>query len=270
MNSIFEEKTKDSLRSFISKWAALADINQEKAYELALRSLAYYRGGSEKTNLRSFQELERRWYASLKRGAPDYSVYDDPYFLSDIWACWILYSRKYLTSMNSKKALRGRSIVEDAGEVSSAADLGCGFGYTTAGLKELFPNANVVGTNLESTCQFRLASALGVERGFSLVPSVDRLGRRDLVFASEYFEHIENPVEHLKEVFDVCAPRFIITANSFGTTSVGHFLKYRHGDALLDGKAVSRIFNGTLRSSGYEKVDTTCWNGRPAYWRKRK
>ena len=61
-------------------------------------------------------------------------------------------------------------------------DLGCGFGYTTAALKEIYPRAEVIGTNLRGTSQYKVSSAIGKQRNFSVKDSIPKA---DLIFASE-------------------------------------------------------------------------------------
>jgi SAM-dependent methyltransferase len=204
-------------------------------------------------------EVERRWYESIRKGQPDYSVYDDNLFLSNLWACWIVYSRGYLNGI--------RKLSSTFGEIGSVADLGCGFGYTTAALKEMFPKAEVFGTNLPDTLQFQVASEIGQQRGFAVVP--DARGRKaDLIFASEYFEHIESPVEHLQEIIDQTGGRFMVIANAFGARATGHFNHYRHEGRTIMNKQIGRVFNRTLRLAGYRAVKTKFWNNRPAIWQK--
>lgn len=200
---------------------------------------------------------------------PDYSIYDDTYILSDIWACWVVYSRGYLRSLNSSKSLGTKSIVSDIGKINTIVDLGCGIGYTTAGLKELFPYSNVYGTNIEGSCQYKIATQLGLEHNFKIIPDIYSLAKKvDMVFASEYFEHIENSCEHLIEIIDKCEPKFILTANSFNTISLGHFLTYKFNGKKYNGKTTSNLFGKILRSKGYTNVKTNCWNSRPTYWKK--
>jgi hypothetical protein len=135
----------------------------------------------------------------------------------------------------------------------------------------MFPSAEVFGTQFEGSCQWKLAEEVGKAAGFSLAPCARALNRQiDLVFASEYFEHIEEPIEHLLEVLRVCKPKYLLLANSFGTTSIGHFDVYKHAGQRVDGKKMSRAFNKVLRASGYMQRKTKCWNGRPAYWLQTK
>jgi SAM-dependent methyltransferase len=270
VKSIFEEYGDDALSDYLNECSKHVDLDISKSYRLAKTALKYYQGNkSLKEEMRVFQELETLWYESLAEGTPDYSTYNDVAFLSDVWSCWIIYSRKYLLSLKSDKSLFGKSIVSDIGKIDSFVDVGCGFGYTTSGLKELFPEAKGYATNIEGSCQFKIAAEIGKVRNFKVFPSVkDIKSEVNLVFASEYFEHFEKPVEHLLEIIDHCNPSFIITANAFNSISHGHFLTFIHGNKKYDGLQISKLFNDTLRSKGFEKVNTACWNNRPSYWRK--
>lgn len=243
----------------------------ENATQIALASIKYYRGNEAlREVLREGHALEKRWYDSLQKGKPDYSVYDDDYFISDVWSCWVLYSRKYLLAMTSPKALSTGQTPVSFISARSVIDLGCGFGYTTAALKELFPKANVFATNIEGTLQFKVAFEVGKRAGFIVRPNIAAVGAQtDLVFASEYFEHIEDPIAHLEEILRVGRPRFLLLANAFGATAVGHFDVYKHGVQLVPGKQMGRLFNKTLRAHGYEQVKTNFWNNRPAFWAKK-
>lgn len=270
MESIFNKHRDSGLKDFITRWSALAVIDAEKAHALAIAALKYYRGSKpERESLRHIQELERRWYASLEAGKPDFSLYGDQYFLSDIWACWILYSRTYL--LRVRHALAGQRFPVSAEpfleNVKSIVDLGCGFGYTTAALKELFPAADVHGTNFPGGIQWKFAEQVGKEYGFTLAPDVQSLNRSiDFVFASEYFEHFEDPVSHLEEVLAACQPAHLLIANAFGTVSMGHFIKYKY-KGTMHGTDIGSVFDNVLRSAGYERI-MILYNDKPAYWRK--
>ena len=263
-NSIFARNTKRALAEFIIDWSSVDDIDQRYAYNLALDTIRFYRGQGEQTS--EFARIEQRWYQSLDDGEPDYGIYDERYLLSDIWSCWILFSRVFLKAIAHHRSAMRHSIVSDIGRVDRVYDLGCGFGYGSAALKELFPNADVIGTNWEGGRQWRVASIFAERYGFSMAPEVKH--RADLIFASEYFEHIERPVEHMLHVLDICEPRALVLANSFGTHSIGHFREHRHFDEIVDGKDVGKLFGSALRDRGYELVETRCWNNRPAYWKR--
>jgi len=245
----------------------IVDGNVHMASEL----IRYYgcthkdRGG-----IRPGMEMENRWYASLRSGCPDFSVYADDLYPADVFACWRIYSRSYLRSLLTLSMLPPTGIAGDMGRIRSVVDLGCGLGYTTAALGRMFPDAVVVGTNFPGTVQARFATRMGKRYGFSLVTGPRDVGHQcDLIFASEYFEHIESPLDHLEEIIDALRPKFLIVANAFGAISVGHFERYVVGGRSMTGKEASLRFNRRLRTRGYEKVRTRCWNGRPVYWRKR-
>jgi len=223
-----------------------------------------------------FQELEKQWYSALNNNSVDYSVYDHELYFCDVWACWLIYSRKYLLSINSNKSMATKddhgnwynmkSIVDFMGNIKSVADLGCSFGYTTAGLKEIFSNAEVYGTNFKDTIQFQVASEISREYNFKLVGDIKELPKIDLVFASEYFEHIHDPVNHLSDIIQLLQPRYFLIANSFGADAIGHFNVYQYNNKPIHSSKIGRIFNDFLRYKGYWKVPTKLWNNRPQFW----
>lgn len=259
MKSVFDLTTANALDEYLRAVACFRSFNLEEARALALSTMKYYKGNAdERLALRAMQALEDRWYVSLKAGIPDYGVYDNNYYVSDIWACWVVYSRKSLkTLMPFLSFFHG---------VTSIADLGCGIGYTTAGLKELFPSAAVYGTQLEKTFQYEVAKGLGRERGFAVFPVVQP--KTEFIFASEYFEHFEAPTAHLREVLAVAGPRYLVLVNSFGSLSIGHFSTYQHEGRSVPNYQMGRTFNDVLRRSGYKKVETGFWNNRPAVWER--
>lgn len=277
-NDMLLKIKKSDLIEFIKDWSSVADIDTDKAFDIAVETIKYidrdysYFPVSPLADAkpRPMLQLEQRWYRSLADGKPDFSVYDDQYILSDLWACWVRYSRAYLTSITSEKSLFGKSIVDDMEDVKVVADLGNSFGYTTAALKEIFPKAKVYGTNFKDGVQWRLAQKNAQKYNFNMVESVEAVkGPIDLVFASEYMEHFLHPVDHLVQIIMKKSPRYFVFANSFGTKSIGHFDHYVFGDKALDGTATSRAFNSTLKSLGYENIKTGCWNNKPTYWKKK-
>lgn len=272
-NSIFDEQGILGLKRYLAQCVQYAPINIGQADALARAAIRYYRGDSAaRSNLRELQEIEAKWYVALDSGTPDYTLYNDPRLLPDIWACWIVYSRGYLLSLRKPTTLDPErhyiSIVDKLQpHIRSILDLGCGFGYTTAGLKELFPQAAVFGTQLKSSPQWQIAQALGACRGFAVLESHREAPVSiDCIFASEYFEHIADPYTHLQEMLVQHKPRALIVANSFRAISMGHFHTYYHGTRLIDSKQAGRYFNAYLRVLGYRKLKTALWNNRPAIW----
>ena len=213
--------------------------------------------------------LERRWYDALEQGHIDWSVYNDALYLSELWSCWMIYSKRYLHDMQMPNKIGTKSIMQDVGEVERVVDLGCGFAYTTAVLKSMYPDADVVGTNLAGTMQTRVAKRVAKEYGFTVATKLSMIKSPvDLIFASEYFEHIQDPIEHLHEVLDVLTPKCLIMANSFNTSAIGHFSTYLVDGRSINQSKIARIFNDELRRRGYQKMSTKLWNNRPMYWKR--
>ena len=254
---------------FLEECAAVGVANTQVIRRIALQTIGHLRGtAADRGRTEAEQILQNRWYHSLQQGKPDWTVYQTDYYLAEMWACWIVYSRKYLNALYSARSLPPHGLLRDFGPVRRVADLGCGIGFTSASLKQMFPQASVTATNLGGTAQTAVAKRLGKRFGFEIVEEVcDISAPVDLVFASEYFEHIPNPVEHLDVVLRTLRPRCLLIANSFGTRAIGHFETYDVNGRQWDGKMTSKLFNQWLRSKAYRKVPTKMWNQRPAYWK---
>jgi SAM-dependent methyltransferase len=270
MRGILEEQPAPALRRFVELAGLLLDIDKAQIEAVASSTIRYLHASKEeRQQLRLNQELEQRWYASLAAGAPDYAVYDSDLYLADLWACWIVYSRRYLLGLRTATVEEHGALRAHIGALRSIVDLGCGFGYTTAALAGMYPDATITGTNLEDIKQTRLALLLGKHYRFAVVPRIDAIPAPvDLIFASEYFEHLPAPVDHLRDVLERLEPRALLIANTFGARSIGHFDRYCVAGQQLDGRATARAFSGLLRQSGYRQIETSLWNSRPAYWRR--
>ena len=264
MGSIFEKISKDHFFELVENCSSFFTIDKDAAYE-SISEVKREKIADESKN--HIKCLEKRWYSSLLN-QPDFSVYNDPYYLCDIWCCWTMYSRKSLLSIRAENSLGDRSVLSQMKGVRRVIDLGCGFGYTTAGLKELFPDAEVFGTNIESSYQFTLAKKLAAKRSFEIKGSFEEIGAVDFMFASEYFEHIPNPIEHLCQILMHNNPKYFVIANAFNGIAIGHFKEYSHLGEKYSGREMSKMFNDSMRFYGYKKVKTKIWNSRPAVWVK--
>ncbi len=250
--------TKKDLLDYICICNKFLYLNTNNFFDLSVNSIKYYIGNREK--LREFQILENIWYDSLIENEPDYSIYNNPNYLADLWACWVVYSSKYLKLIKSK--------IDLFKDIDIINDLGCGFGYTTASLKFLFPEAKVYGTNIENTHQYNIAKYYSEKYNFEVIPSIFKTNKSNLIVAFEYFEHFERPIEHLLFIIKSNEPKYFIIANSFNAKSIGHFNFYYFNNKKYTGKEISIIFNKTLRNYGYEVVKTGFWNNRPIIWEK--
>ena len=271
MESVFSKIKKEDFYELVSRCEKYINIDVDKAYRAAKEHIDSHKTNNNRVSndYNIVKLLENKWYNSLN-SSPDYSVYNDPYYICDIWVCWVLYSRKSLLSINSDKSLITTSVLDYIGSTKTVVDVGCGFGYTTACLKELFNNADVYGTNLKESYQFNIAQEFGKKHNFKVLDNAKRLKNVDVVFASEYFEHIINPIEHAYEIIQSCKPRFMIIANGFNGIAIGHFHKYIHQGKEYGAYDMSRMFGKAMRMMGYKKLKTKIWNSRPNVWERIK
>lgn len=266
--SILDKVGEKFLREYLEKCSIYVKIDIDVAIELTKQFIKKHRGENVPyEKIKHMVDLENKWYDSIKQNTPDYSVYADPYYFCEVWLCWVNYSRRYLKEINNSKSLFTKSIVQDMNSVKTVIDLGCGFGYTTIGLKEIFPSAKVYGTNIKDTPQYNIAKSFEKETGIIIIDDYANI-ETDLIFASEYFEHFEKPIEHLTHVLKNTKCKHMLIANTFNGKAIGHFDSYIHLNKYYDGKTISKMFNNTLRQYGYEKIETNCWNNRPNYWKK--
>ena len=276
LKDVLNARNKELHQLFLDACGEVEGIDVSVVAEMSdILARKYMRRKLSSEEEKRVERYENRWYDSLEAGKPDYGVYGEDSYLSETWACWRIYSRGYLKGINHQKSLDNKSIVDDLSAVKTVIDVGCGIGFTTAGLKQLFPNADVVGTNIEGSKQISIARIMGRGVGVSIVDSIDGLRKGGLVFASEYFEHFEEPLTHLEEILEL-EPVAMIVANAFSGRSVGHFPTYKLktvgglglSSPAVPGRMAQREFNKTMRLHGYEPVSTRLSNNRPAYWRK--
>lgn len=266
---ILSLKPRHMLDPFLETAAKAGVSDPERVRSIAVARIAALRGKELTADQADLLDpLDNHWDESVRAGAPDFGIYLGDDYLGELWACWAIYSRLYLRSIAKAGSLQkdGRSVVEELEDDGALriADLGCGFGYTTLALLGLFPSADVVGTNVAGSAQYRMADALGQLHGFSVFPELTEPA--DLVFASEYFEHFQEPLTHLDMILDVAAPSSLLVANAFAPASIGHFDWYEQDGKRVSPPAMSRAFQTRLRKRGYEKTTTQLWNQRPALW----
>lgn len=270
--TILKKSGKNALKEYLELCSQFGDFDIEKMMDITLASLDHHNKKIvEPERIAPYTNMMDQWYASLEKDIknPDYSVYSDPYYFAETWLCWKLYSRITLRACTViKDKTLGMPLFADMQKVKTAFDLGCGMGYTTAAIKQFFTDSRVIGTNFKESAQFKFAENFGKQYNFEMMDT--HIGTKaDLIFASEYFEHIQEPIVHLKSVLDECEPRYLIIINAFGSKAIGHFPEYYHHNKPYTSTQISKMFGNTLRSYGFEKVKTSCWNGRPTYWRKK-
>jgi len=256
VNSFLTEKPIALYEYFLRDYSSLFDIDLEKARRI------------RKDNS-LFTELTERWYEHLDAGNLDeaFKVYDDDYYFVDIFNCFVGYSRQYIRRLMKTSLPYGGSMYDVLKDTKSFVDIGCGISYSTCTLKEIFPTANAYAINLKDTKQWKFCEIMSERMDFNLIESIHDVKHDvDFVFASEYFEHIYNPVEHVKEIIDAVSPKYFIIANAFNTWSIGHFRQYEHGHSIVDQKNMSKIFNTFMKSQGYIQAECKMWNNKPVIW----
>ena len=218
-------------------------------------------------------ELEKRWYQSVRiKKKPDYSVYDEKIYLAEVWACWDFYSRKYLKDILKPKLVPPFGIQKYVRENKSILDLGNGIGFSSIALSQIFPKNKLIATNVKDSYQWDLNKLLAKYYDYLLITNNDlnlnKTGEIELTFASEYFEHFEEPIDHLSLILEKTKTKILITANAFNTDSIGHFDSYLYKGQRYEPSAISRLFGKKLKENNYIKLKTKCWNARPAIWIK--
>lgn len=260
---------RDLKKQFVREYSDILKLDYHSTY---VRVFDY---GYEEHNSAFFRELTQRWYDLLEtKGLEEaYSVYGDPYYFVDVIHCFLNYSRLYLRALRRPRMGDDRSFLETTKDAKVIIDIGCGIGYSTVALKELYPNAKVYGINLRGTDQWKFCAEMGKRHGFEMVGDISEVPERaDIVLASEYFEHIIDPINHVRDIVNTVNPRYFVIANAFNTFSIGHFNTYKinreMGVEEIPQEKISRIFNNELRSLGYESLKTKLFNSKPNIWYK--
>ena len=194
-----------------------------------------------------------QWYESLKKCKPDYSLYNSKFYLMSSWICHDLFSKGYLTIIaRRKKEFKKPKVI---------IDFGCGLGFSSLKLQNIF-KCKVYATNVKDSQQAVFNKEVFKDK-VELVTDIRKLPKCDLAYCSEYFEHFENPIKHLKQILKLVTPKFFVFANSFNTIAVGHFNVYNGKSA----DETKELFQKALMNAGYVQLKQT-WNNRPQIWKK--
>ena len=251
--NFLEDKPKIMFEQFLIDYNPVIPIDKNRARELV------------KTD-ELFKSLTVKWYQHLEKNnmSEAYSVYDDDYYFIDIFQCFKTYSRLFIRQLLKNPAL------EELKNIKSFVDVGCGLSYSTCALKQAYPDAKAYAVNLRDTKQWDFCQKMADTHDFTLVGAIEEINEPvDLVFASEFYEHLYEPLDHVKSVIDRLKPKYMVIANSFNVWAIGHFLNYKHGDRIIDQSKMGKIFNEYLRSQGYDNIKCGMWNNKPVIWKKK-
>lgn len=274
--SILFKKPLDTIRDFLN------DYNEKcieiKNKDFVFTEMKYYLNyiKTRKINDKSINvtsDLEVEWYKSLEKDIlnPNYSVYAADHYYKEVLGCWIVYSKEYIKRLTKSISITHNKSILDIlkTNIKSVVDLGNGIGYSTIALKEILPNAKVYGTNIKVSDQWAFCEYNSNKYDYIMTDDFHDIGQVDMVFASEYFEHILNPYNHLEDIVNTLNPKIMIIANSFNKKAVGHFTRYIYKGDFLDEKIAQKIFNKTMIELGYIKIKTNMWNDTPNIWIRR-
>jgi len=264
MESIYYKKIDyflDLCKNFISK---------ENIVLIEKEVKAILKNNKENKDITLIQNQAKIWYEELAKNNKAYFLYNTEIYLAEVWACWQVYSKKYIYNLDKAFIKENNiktniTIKEHFEKINTILDVGNGLGLSSIYFKEIFPNAEIIGTNIQGSLQDKFMGYLNKDNIFNLKYDIPNK-EIDLLFASEYFEHFEKPIETLNEILIKNNPKKLLIANSFGTKAVGHFIEYKYQNNLYSGKEISKIFNNHLRKKGYKKINTSLWNNRPSYW----
>lgn len=250
------------LRDFLDSYSDCFETPKDDLYLLTKECIDNHK--AQKPYPDSVQSILERWYQSLD-SAPDYSVYSDELYFCDVWICWITTSRNHIKNIFKQKSRCRTSFVETFTDVDSVFDVGCGLGLSTLGLKQIFPYADVTGSNIKGSFQYEIASRIGSENDFTIQ---EELQPADLLFASEYFEHFHDPIAELNRIIEQVNPKYIILSNGFHYRAIGHFNKYQDSGTMYDNKGMSKHFNKTIKQY-YDLSDLRYYNNNPRIFTKK-
>jgi len=209
------------------------------------------------------KELDNWWYDNYG----DFSRYASWHYLYAGLNCFDNYSKQ--CTFYAKQYLGDRKI-------KSIVDVGAGIGLSTMLLADLFPEAKVYYNNIRPSLQvdFFEAHKHYLQRNlddyqpeFVTSDWLAQHGPFDMLFASEYFEHFEEPMKQTEFLLNQVGFKYLVVNNSFNVKAYGHFKEFKCNETVAS-KRMSKMWLKEVRKD-YNELDVKCWNGRPKMFEKK-
>lgn len=204
------------------------------------------------------KELDNWWYDNYK----DFSRYTSWHYLYAGLNCFDRFSKP--CALYAKQYLGDRKI-------KSIVDVGAGIGLSTMLLADLFPEAKVYYNNITPSLQ---ADFFEAHKHYCTNPpqaitekEMLQHGEYDMLFASEYFEHFEEPMKQTGFLLDQVGFNHLVINNSFNVKAYGHFKEFKYNETLAP-KQMSKVWLKFVRQE-YAELKVKCWNGRPKIFEKK-
>lgn len=215
-----------------------------------------------------FGASTKLWYDTYRESGNDDALYDLPEYL---WCCigsYICSSKQYVQKI--AKAFEKMQV-----KPKKILDFGAGVGLATYDLAEAFPDATIYYYNISKNqlSLFQQMLEKWPKENIVLIDKVDDLRDIDVVFCSELFEHIKEPVSLFKYVSEIHGVKMILEASSFRFSDVaGHYETFKFDDEIVSCNETQKRFNKNVRKLGFESSSKlygiSCWNNRPNIWCK--
>lgn len=209
------------------------------------------------------KELDNWWYDNYL----DFSRYKSYHYLYAGLNCFDRFSKPC--------AIYAKQYLDDK-DIKTIVDVGAGIGLSTMMLAELFPEARVYYNNITPSLQAdffeahkHYCSAQNVPQAITEKDMMQH-GPFDMLFASEYFEHFEDPMKQTVFLLDQVGFKQLVINNSFNVKAYGHFKEFRVSTEVepLVPKKMSKLWLRFVRAL-YDEMEVKCWNGRPKIFEKK-